>query len=199
MTASRRFARDIVSRIVEAYNAKDAEALIELYQPDARYWSALDDWQEGRATIRSHIEDLHRRLPETSISAQTSNGGAVGVDGARVSTDSWRVAAEQHVSVVGLTAGVGQDRYRSRATIAASSGVLPANLPAFTFTAPIDQHLTRTNLYAGASLRAGGVGQLTAEVGRVSGGAGVPTYNSFSAHTPTDTYTYVSLGLRVGR
>lgn len=79
MTASRRFARDIVSRIVEAYNAKDAEALIELYQPDARYWSALDDWQEGRATIRSHIEDLHRRLPDEqmSIDAVMTDGDAV--------------------------------------------------------------------------------------------------------------------------
>lgn len=79
MAASRRFARDIVSRIVEAYNAKDAEALIELYQPDARYWSPLDDWQEGRATIRSHIEDLHRRLPDEqmSIDAVMTDGDAV--------------------------------------------------------------------------------------------------------------------------
>ena len=79
MAASRRSARDIVTRIVEAYNAKDADALAELYQPDARYWSALGDWQEGRASIRSHIEDLHRRLPDEqmSIDAVMSDGDTV--------------------------------------------------------------------------------------------------------------------------
>lgn len=79
IAASRRSGRDIVTRIVEAYNAKDAEALAELYQPDARYWSALGDWQEGRASIRSHIEDLHRRLPDEqmSIDAVMTDGDTV--------------------------------------------------------------------------------------------------------------------------
>ena len=79
MATSRRSAREIVTRIVEAYNAKDANALAELYQPDARYWSALDDWQEGLAAIRSHIEDLHRRLPDEqmSIDAVMTDGDVV--------------------------------------------------------------------------------------------------------------------------
>lgn len=79
MTTSRRSARQIVTQIVEAYNSKDADALAALYQPDARYWSALDDWQEGVAAIRSHIEDLHRTLPDEqmSIDAVMTDGDIV--------------------------------------------------------------------------------------------------------------------------
>lgn len=68
MAASRNSAREIVTRIVEAYNAKDANALADLYHADARYWSALGDWQEGLPVIRSHIKDLHRRLPDEQMS-----------------------------------------------------------------------------------------------------------------------------------
>ncbi|GJG87644.1 hypothetical protein tb265_28250 [Gemmatimonadetes bacterium T265] len=147
---------------------------------------------------------LHRSLPETSILAVTNAGDTIGVRGARVSTDSWRLAADQRVSIVRFDAGVGQDRYDSRATIAGR--VAPTALPSAvaaagvgTFSAAFAQRLTRTNVYAGASLPAGGLAQLVAEVGRVSGGASVPTYNGFSGRMPTDAYTYVSLGVRVGR
>ena len=79
MDASRRSAREIVTQIVEAYNAKDVDALADLYQPDARYWSALGDWQEGLTAIRSHIEDLHRRLPDEqmTIDAVMTDGAAI--------------------------------------------------------------------------------------------------------------------------
>ncbi len=68
-------ARDIVHRIVEAYNAKDAEAVAALYHPDARYWSALGDWQEGLPAIKEHIEELHRLLPDEQMSIQSLVGG----------------------------------------------------------------------------------------------------------------------------
>jgi uncharacterized protein (TIGR02246 family) len=82
MEPSRRSARAIVTRIVEAYNAKDANALADLYHPDARYWSALDGWQEGLPVIRSHIEDLHRRLPDEqmSVDAIMTDGEVVVVE-----------------------------------------------------------------------------------------------------------------------
>ena len=38
--------RAAVHAIVEAYNAKDLEALSALYHPDATYWSALSDLRE---------------------------------------------------------------------------------------------------------------------------------------------------------
>ncbi len=145
---------------------------------------------------------LRRELPATSILATTSDGGTIGVYAARVRTNSWRLSADQHVSILGVTAGVGQDRYDSQAAIAGSVAV--ANIPGYagqtvSFNETLAQRLTRTNVYAGASVRAGGLAQLVAEVGRASGGGSVPTYNGFSGRAPTDAYTYVSLGLRVGR
>lgn len=64
---SRDESRAVVEQIVAAYNAKDAETLASLYHPDARYWSALGDWQEGLAEIKAHIEDLHRTLPDEQM------------------------------------------------------------------------------------------------------------------------------------
>lgn len=68
-------ARDVVQRIVAAYNAKDAEGLAALYHPDARYWSALGDWQEGVDAIREHIEELHRLLPDEQMSVKAMVAG----------------------------------------------------------------------------------------------------------------------------
>jgi len=120
----------------------------------------------------------------------------------RVSSDSWRAAAEQRLSIFNVNAGVGQDRYDSRATLAASVPVV--TVPGFgTLVAntsrPFRQRLTRTNVYAGVSLPATGFAQLAAEVGRASGGRTVSTYNGLSGRSPTDGYTYGSVGVRVGR
>jgi uncharacterized protein (TIGR02246 family) len=67
--------RAMVERIVAAYNAKDAGALADLYQPDARYWSALGDWQEGIDEIKAHIEELHRTLPDERMEIVSLIGG----------------------------------------------------------------------------------------------------------------------------
>ena len=67
--------RAVVEKIVAAYNAKDAETLAELYHPDARYWSALGDWQEGLPAIREHIEELHRTLPDEQMETLSLIGG----------------------------------------------------------------------------------------------------------------------------
>lgn len=75
-------ARDLVERLVDAYNAKDMETIASLYRTDARYWSALDGWQEGRIAILSHIEELHRQLPDEAmaIKALMTDGEAVVVE-----------------------------------------------------------------------------------------------------------------------
>jgi len=67
MSIARDEAREMVDTIVSAYNAKDADTLASLYHPEARYWSALGDWQEGLPAIREHIEDLHRILPDEQM------------------------------------------------------------------------------------------------------------------------------------
>ncbi len=165
------------------------------------YGARLGLLERSRFVPGIGVTYLRRELPQTSILASTTDGGTIGVSGARVSTDSWRLAANQRVSLLGLSAGVGQDRYDARATIAGSVAV---NVPGYgtgvsSFSQAYAQRVTRTNVYGAASLPAGGIAQLVAEVGRVSGGGDVPTYNGFSGRTPTDAYTYVSVGVRVGR
>ncbi len=75
VTNSRESSREMVERIVAAYNAKDVDALVALYHPDARYWSALGDWQEGIAAITEHIEELHRTLPDEQMEILSLIGG----------------------------------------------------------------------------------------------------------------------------
>lgn len=72
---SREESRALVETIVAAYNAKDANALAALYHEDARYWSALGDWQEGLPAIREHIEELHRTLPDEKMEILSLIGG----------------------------------------------------------------------------------------------------------------------------
>ena len=69
MSAAREPAREIVARIVEAYNAKDADGVAALYHPDARYWSPLGEWQDGLPAIKAHIEELHSTLPDEQMEA----------------------------------------------------------------------------------------------------------------------------------
>ena len=61
--------RAAVHAIVEAYNAKDLEALSALYHPDATYWSALSALREGRDSIRGHLQELFTALPNEQMRA----------------------------------------------------------------------------------------------------------------------------------
>lgn len=82
MSAQRDPARQLVRRLVEAYNAKDAQGITDLYHPDARYWSALGDWQEGLPAIKAHLEELHRTLPDEQMEplAVITDGATVVVE-----------------------------------------------------------------------------------------------------------------------
>ena len=64
-------ARVLVDEIVAAYNSHDADALMALYQPDIKYWSALDGLQEGIDAVRAHLDHLHETLPDEQMQAQT--------------------------------------------------------------------------------------------------------------------------------
>ena len=82
MTEAREAARLVVAQLVEAYNAKDLEAIAALYRQDARYWSALGGWQHGLPEILSHIEELHRKLPDEKmvVKALATDGEALVVE-----------------------------------------------------------------------------------------------------------------------
>ena len=68
---SRDNARELITRIVSAYNSRDTDALVALYQPDLTYWSAIDGTQEGVEAVRAHIEHLHETLPDEQMQART--------------------------------------------------------------------------------------------------------------------------------
>lgn len=76
MTDDRCLAKNLVLRLVAAYNAKDLEGVAGLYAGDAHYWSALSDWSVGIDSIRSHIEYLFEERPDEklSIKALVTNG-----------------------------------------------------------------------------------------------------------------------------
>lgn len=82
VTIVREAARSIVAQLVEAYNAKDRGAIAVLYQEDARYWSALGDWQYGLPEILSHIEELHRKLPDEKMAVKVlaTDGASIVVE-----------------------------------------------------------------------------------------------------------------------
>ena len=82
VSEARRAARAVVVRLVEAYNAKDVEAVAALYRDDARYWSALGGWQEGLSEILAHIEELHERLPDERMAVESlaTDGDSVVVE-----------------------------------------------------------------------------------------------------------------------
>lgn len=68
---SRDDARRLVDKIVEAYNGRQTDALVDLYHPDIAYWSALEGTLEGVDAVRSHIDHLHETLPDEQMRAQT--------------------------------------------------------------------------------------------------------------------------------
>lgn len=75
-------ARQLIDRIVAAYNSHDTDALVALYHPDITYWSAIDGQQTGIAAVRQHIDHLHEILPDERMEARTviTDGGMIVVE-----------------------------------------------------------------------------------------------------------------------
>jgi hypothetical protein len=136
------------------------------------------------------VSYLVRELPSATIAASDNSGNTVSISDYRVRTKAWRLTASKQLLFLGLAAGVGQDRYDSRASLTYDvDGSTPA--------APIALHIhpTRTNYFADLSFNFL-LAHLVAEAGRVSGGD-ISTFNSFSTDASAARY-YGSLGLRVG-
>jgi hypothetical protein len=133
---------------------------------------------------------LKRDLPTTSV---TGGGNNVRIDitDAKVKTSAFRVVASKSLLMLGLAAGVGQDRYRQSALVTGTTGG--------TFVSPqvaFDQKLTRTNYFLDVSLNLPVI-KFIGEVGRVTGGT-VDTYNEFQTGRADKARTYGSVGIRVG-
>ena len=132
---------------------------------------------------------LKRDLPKTSISGQASTFD-IDITDAQVKTSAYRVVASKSLMVLGLAAGVGQDRYDQSALVQATSGVLSSAV------VPLEQKLTRTNYFLDVSLNLPVI-KFIGEVGRVTGGT-VDTFNEFQTGRADKARTYGSVGIRIG-
>lgn len=64
-------AREALRRLVEAYNAKDRDALGELYADDIELWSSLGESTSGRDRVLAHVDELFKALPDERMRADT--------------------------------------------------------------------------------------------------------------------------------
>ncbi len=145
------------------------------------------------------VSYLRRDLPKVDLRARIGTADSVRVTDLEAKTTVWRLAASKRFTILGLTAGVGQDRYDSQANTGAYVAprqVGPVSVSYNGTVAGVSQKLTRTNYFGGAMLALPGL-RVAAEIGQVTGGDVVTPFNSFGDRKANDTYTYGSLGLRV--
>ena len=157
--------------------------------------------QESALVPGISVSFLKRDLPTADLRARIGASDSVSVTGLKEKTTAWRLAASKSVVLASFTAGVGRDTYDSQA--GASAFIAPRNLGGgitASFNGSVaspSQKLTRTNIFAGASLHFS-LARLAAEVGHVSGGDVVASFNSFGSRRADDPYNYVSAGIRLG-
>lgn len=130
-----------------------------------------------------------RDLPTMNFVGEGSNF-SFGVNDFSVKTTSWRLSAQKNLMVLQFAAGLGQDTYKSSASISADV----TGPPDVNVATDVSQSLTRTVYYGSVGFNLAIV-KLVAELGAVTGGS-VATYNQFDE--PADkSRLFGSLGLRV--
>ena len=136
------------------------------------------------------VSYMVRDLPTAELSGEDNSGNFVSITAYRVRTKQWRLTASKKILFLGVAAGLGQDKYDSRAS-------LTYNVDGNTPDSPISLHIspTRTNYFADVSFNFL-LAHFVAEIGRVSGGD-VSTFNTFST-AASASRTYGSLGIRIG-
>lgn len=148
---------------------------------------------------------LRRGLPTVDIAAH-SGSDSLSVDDVNVTTDAVRLVVSKSLLMFGLAAGVGEDRYDSRAT--ASAYIAPRSVaPVQGFgssgspegtAGPIALHqtLTRTTYFVDGSLNFPFV-RLIGEIGHTTGNT-IATYNTFESGPAGAGRTYGAVGVRLG-
>jgi hypothetical protein len=136
------------------------------------------------------VSYIVRDLPTAELSGEDNSGNSVSISDYRIHTKQWRLTASKKVLFLGLAAGIGQDKYDTRASLTYD---VNGNTP----VSPIALHIspTRTNVFADVSFNFL-LAHFVAEIGRVSGGD-VKTFNTFDTDASASR-TYGSLGLRFG-
>ncbi|MEP7066094.1 MAG: hypothetical protein ABI889_08695 [Gemmatimonadota bacterium] len=136
------------------------------------------------------VSYMVRDLPTAELSGSDNSGNTVSITNYRIRTKQWRITVNKQLLFLGLAAGVGQDRYDSKA-------LLTYNVDGTTPTSPIPLHISpkRTNYFADVSFNVLLL-HFVAEIGRVTGGD-VQTFNTFSTGASASR-NYGSLGIRLG-
>jgi len=173
---------------------------ISVKTPDGRikwgYGARVGIISESMVTPGVSVTWLRRDLPRATITAAINPGsssasGNLSVENYDLQTTAWRVVASKNILILGLAAGIGQDKYSAKANAAyeVAGGTL------LTGSTPVSVKPTRTNMFADVSLNLM-VLKIVAEVGRVSGGD-VVTFNNFEKPA-NDPRLYGSVGVRIG-
>jgi hypothetical protein len=146
--------------------------------------------QESLLTPGVGVSYMVRDLPVAELSGSDNSGNVVSIADYRIQTKQWRITASKHFLFLGLAAGVGQDRYDSKASLTYD---VDGNRP----TSPIPLHISpkRTNYFADLSFNLL-LAHFVAEIGRVTGGD-VATFNTFTSDASASR-NYGSLGIRIG-
>jgi hypothetical protein len=157
------------------------------------YGARVGVLQESLLVPGLSVSVLRRDLPSVNVIG-SSGGNSLEVNNLSVKTTAWRVVASKSLLLFGLTAGMGRDSYDQSATVTAT--VEDPTFGTATSSISPSQSLSRTNMFAGASLNLLML-KVTGEVGKVSGGT-VTTYNQFAGKAADDSRLYGSVGLRLG-
>ena len=150
---------------------------------------------------------LRRDLPRVDLLGVVAASGArlddtLGVRALEVETQAWRLVAGKRLAILGLSAGVGQDRYSSGARLGAVVNETVLGFPISRFESreiTLAQTLTRTNYFANAALNLPGV-RIAGEIGRAQGGRVRTSYNSFDdrQRRADDDLLYFGAAVRIG-
>lgn len=148
---------------------------------------------ESVVTPGLYLSYLQRDLPTVTLSGEsgTSGAGAQGtfaLENFSVKTSAVRLVAAKTFLIFGLQAGVGQDTYKSSASIRADVSGQQA-------TGTASMSMTRTNVFVGAMINFFAF-KLVAEAGQVSGGSLPTPFNTFDKPAG-DSRTYLSGGIRI--
>ena len=154
------------------------------------YGARLGILQESALVPGLAVSWVRRDLPSLTLDGN-ANGDSLGLRDYRVTTTAWRVTASKRFAIVGVAAGLGEDRYGADAGV--TYNVQGNRPPSGTF--PLSTAVTRFMYFGDVSIGLGLL-QLVGEVGRVHGG-GVTTYNLFSPGASAPR-TYYALGIRLG-
>lgn len=137
------------------------------------------------------VSYLQRDMPRVTVTGTDGDSRSVSVRNYDVRAKSWRVTIAKHLALIGVAAGIGQDRYQADARLDYDvDGARPAQPFALSIRPK------RTTAFADLSLNLL-VLNLFGEVGRVTGGD-VTTYNTFDPAADAARW-YGSIGVRIGR